>query len=191
MIPLCSFFAGFLILGNLSLAYNSVGFYQYVNFVAMYSKCTALAKLTVLTTRLAKIMTTPCVALLQYFFLSKSISLATMGALASVCIGVALTNTGAAGTTTLGASIATSAFTVTAFYQVWIGKKMKDFAVSSPQLLLNQAPISVLLLALLVPWFDSMPDVEKVPTDTLVAFLLSGLAAAALVWLLLSWYEIL
>lgn len=28
MIPLCSFFAGFLILGNLSLAYNSVGFYQ-------------------------------------------------------------------------------------------------------------------------------------------------------------------
>lgn len=29
MIPLCSFFAGFLILGNLSLAYNSVGFYQY------------------------------------------------------------------------------------------------------------------------------------------------------------------
>jgi hypothetical protein len=36
-----------------------------------------------------------------------------------------------------------------------------------------------------------MPDVEKVPTDTLVALLLSGLAAAALVWLLLSWYEIL
>jgi hypothetical protein len=28
MLPLCSFFAGFLILGNLSLAYNSVGFYQ-------------------------------------------------------------------------------------------------------------------------------------------------------------------
>ncbi len=31
MIPLCSFFAGFLILGNLSLAYNSIGFYQYVS----------------------------------------------------------------------------------------------------------------------------------------------------------------
>jgi solute carrier family 35, member E3 len=30
MIPLCSFFAGFLILGNLSLAYNSIGFYQWV-----------------------------------------------------------------------------------------------------------------------------------------------------------------
>jgi solute carrier family 35 protein E3 len=32
MIPLCTFFAGFLILGNLSLAYNSIGFYQYIPF---------------------------------------------------------------------------------------------------------------------------------------------------------------
>src|SRR5271167_1590199 len=103
-------------------------------------------------------MTTPCVALLQFLFLGKSISGFTIAALAAVCIGVGLTNTGsgAAGTTALGASIAVAAFTVTAFYQVWIGKKMKDFAVSSPQLLLNQAPISVLLLALLVPWFDTM-----------------------------------
>ncbi|TVY34767.1 Solute carrier family 35 member E3 [Lachnellula subtilissima] len=157
MVPLCSFFAGFLILGNLSLTYNSIGFYQ-----------------------LAKIMTTPCVALLQYLVLNKSTSLLTLSTLASVCIGVGLTNTGAAGTTTLGASIATAAFTVTAFYQVWIGKKMKDFSVSSPQLLLNQAPVSVLLLAFLAPVFDTGPDVKKIPRDTLVALFLSGLAAALL-----------
>lgn len=104
-----------------------------------------------------------------------------MGALASVCCGVALTNSGAAGTTTLGASIAVAAFTVTAFYQVWIGKKIKDFNVSSPQLLLNQAPISVLLLAFLTPFFDTIPDVMTIPGDTLVALFLSGLAAALLV----------
>ena len=126
-------------------------------------------------------MTTPCVALLQYFLLGKSTSALTIGALASVCVGVGLTNTGAAGTTTLGASIATAAFTVTAFYQVWIGKKMKDFSVSSPQLLLNQAPISVLLLAFLAPFFDTVPDVKKIPRDTLIALVLSGLAAALLV----------
>ena len=57
---------------------------------------------------------------------------------------------------------------------------MKDFAVSSPQLLLNQAPISVLLLALLAPWFDTMPDVQKIPRDTLIALFFSGLAAASL-----------
>jgi len=156
MIPLCSFFAGFLILGNLSLAFNSVGFYQ-----------------------LAKIMTTPCVALLQYLLFGNTISGLTITALASVCIGVALTNSAEAGTTKLGASIAIAAFTVTAFYQVWIGKKIKDFNVSSPQLLLNQAPISVLLLAFLVPFFDTIPK-ENIPTDTLVALFLSGLAAASL-----------
>ena len=129
-------------------------------------------------------MTTPCVALLQYLYLGKSVTLLTIGALASVCVGVALTNTGASGTTSLGASIATAAFIVTAFYQVWIGKKIKDFNVSSPQLLLNQAPISVLLLAFLVPFFDTIPDVTAIPHDTLTALFFSGLAAAALVSLL-------
>jgi solute carrier family 35, member E3 len=127
-------------------------------------------------------MTTPCVALLQYLYLGKSVTLLTVGALASVCIGVGLTNTGATGTTTRGASIATAAFVVTAFYQVWIGKKMKDFSVSRPQLLLNQAPISVLLLAFLVPFFDTKPDVQTIPSDTLIALFLSGLAAASLVF---------
>ncbi|EKD12655.1 uncharacterized protein L3040_005240 [Drepanopeziza brunnea f. sp. 'multigermtubi'] len=157
MIPLCSFFAGFLILGNLSLAYNSIGFYQ-----------------------LAKIMTTPCVAILQYFFLGKTVTGLTVAALASVCIGVGLTNTGAADTTSLGAAIAVAAFTITAFYQVWIGKKMADFKVSSPQLLLNQAPISVLLLCFVAPWIDTMPDLKAIPSDTLTALFFSGLAAAAL-----------
>jgi solute carrier family 35, member E3 len=128
-------------------------------------------------------MTTPCVALLQYLYLGKSISIPTVGALAGVCIGVGLTNTGDTGTTRLGASIATAAFIVTGFYQVWIGKKMKDFSVSSPQLLLNQAPISVLLLAVLVPFFDAVPDAGAIPSDTLVALFLSGLAAASLVCL--------
>jgi solute carrier family 35 protein E3 len=179
MIPLCSFFAGFLILGNLSLAYNSVGFYQYV-FFSSFMPCLSL----LLThRRLAKIMTTPCVALLQYLLFGNTISSLTITALASVCIGVALTNSAEAGTTSLGASIAVAAFTVTAFYQVWIGKKIKDFNVSSPQLLLNQAPIAVLLLAFLVPFFDTIPK-DTIPTDTLVALFLSGLAAASLVRLL-------
>lgn len=106
-----------------------------------------------------------------------------MAALAAVCVGVGLTNTGsgAAGTTTLGVSVAVAAFTVTAFYQVWIGKKIKDFGVSSPQLLLNQAPISVLMLACMVPFFDTMPYVPLIPMDTRIALILSGLVAALLV----------
>jgi solute carrier family 35 protein E3 len=120
---------------------------------------------------------------LQFIFLGKSVNGMTMAALAAVCIGVGLTNTGsgASGTSTLGTSIAVAAFTVTAFYQVWIGKKIKDFGVSSPQLLLNQAPISVVMLACMVPFFDTMPTVALIPKETRIALVLSGLVAALLV----------
>lgn len=126
-------------------------------------------------------MTTPCVAFFQYLFFRKTTSALTTVALAAVCIGVALTNTGDIGTTSIGVMVATAAFTVTALYQVWIGMKMEDFKVSSPQLLMNQAPIAVVMLACLVPFFDRVPDVSKIPTDTMVALLLSGFAAASLV----------
>jgi solute carrier family 35 protein E3 len=126
-------------------------------------------------------MTTPCVALLQFLLFQKTISGLTIAALSSVCVGVALTNSGAAGTTAFGATIAVAAFTITAFYQVWIGKKMKDFGVTSPQLLLNQAPISVLMLAFLVPFFDTIADPSAIPFDTMIALFFSGIAAASLV----------
>lgn len=105
----------------------------------------------------------------------------TTVALAAVCIGVGLTNTADIGTTTFGAIVACTAFTVTALYQVWIGMKMEDFKVSSPQLLMNQAPIAVVMLAFLVPFFDTAPDLSKIAPDTLIALILSGFAAASLV----------
>ncbi|KAH0536942.1 hypothetical protein FGG08_006207 [Glutinoglossum americanum] len=105
MMPLCIFFAGFLILNNLSLTSNSVGFYQ-----------------------LAKIMTTPCVALFSYLLFRKTITLEAAISLVSLCFGVALTNHDAAGTNPLGAVIAVAAFTTTAMYQIWISKKIKDFS---------------------------------------------------------------
>jgi len=125
-------------------------------------------------------MTMPSVAFLQYLVLGSFVSKRTMAALASVCVGIALTNSGGAGTTSVGLLCAVAAFSVTALYQVWIGKKMKDFAVSSPQLLLNQAPISVLLLGILAPFCDTLPDVSQIPRDTLIALFMSGLAAALL-----------
>ncbi|KAI9834379.1 MAG: hypothetical protein M1819_002990 [Sarea resinae] len=157
MIPLCSFFAGFLILNNLSLTFNTVGFYQ-----------------------LAKIMTTPCVVFLNYVLFGKTINLMTALTLLCVCFGVSLTNTQVAGSNPAGATIAALAFTVTAVYQIWIGKKIKDFQVSSPQLLMNQAPISVLLLAFLIPFFDTPADFRTVPEDSLVALFFSGIVASLL-----------
>ena len=126
-------------------------------------------------------MNTPCVAVIQYFVLGKTVSGPVIAALAACCVGVALTNTGAIGIHALGVFFAVATFVVTAFYQVWIGKKMTDFNVSSPQLLMNQAPISVFMLAFFVPFLDTVPDVSIIPRETLIALFLSGLVAALLV----------
>ncbi|KAF2004414.1 TPT-domain-containing protein [Amniculicola lignicola CBS 123094] len=155
MLPVCAFFAGYVVLGNLSLTYNSIGFYQ-----------------------LSKVMTTPCVVLINFALFQKTVTRYMLAAILITCIGVSLTINEEAKTALFGVVIATLAFCSTALYQIWIGKKIEDFAVSAPQLLLNQAPISVLLLVPFVPFFDKIPDFTKVPTDILYSVCASGIFAS-------------
>ena len=157
MLPISAFFAGFLLLGNLSLALNNVGFYQ-----------------------LAKVMTTPAVVLLNFVLFRKKISRDTLLAIIAVCLGVSLVNVQLALSNMLGTTIATAAFTVTALYQIWIGKKITDLKVTAPQLLLNQAPVSVLLLACVAPFIDKIPDLSLVPTNVLWTLFASGILASLL-----------
>lgn len=135
MLPICLFFAGSIVLSNLSLAWNSVGFFQ-----------------------LTKILTTPCVVLLQYLMFRITTNNMRLIAVAACCIGVAMTNTKEALTNPIGAAIAISAFSITALYQIYIGRQMKVLNVSAPQLLMNQAPISVVLLAFVMPFIDTFPN---------------------------------
>ena len=157
MVPTSAFFAGFLLLGNLSLSLNTVGFYQ-----------------------LAKIMTTPTVVLLNFILLRKTISATMLLAILSVCAGVGLTSTTLALSNIIGAFAAVSAFTVTALYQIWIGKKIAELKVSAPQLLLNQAPVSVVILAFFVPLGDKIPDVNQIQTPVLWTLFMSGILASLL-----------
>jgi solute carrier family 35 protein E3 len=135
MLPICLFFAGSIVLSNLSLTWNSVGFFQ-----------------------LTKILTTPCVALLGYLMFRIKTNRMRLVAVAACCIGVAMTNTKQAITNPVGAIIATAAFVITALYQIYIGRQMQVLEASAPQLLMNQAPISVFLLAFVLPFFDTTPD---------------------------------
>lgn len=135
MLPISSFFCAFLILGNFSLSYNSVGFYQ-----------------------LAKIMTTPTVVLLNFLIFGVTVSHQVVLSVIAVCFGVAVVTTTVVASNPLGTAVAVASFTVTAFYQIWIGKKIKDLEVSPQQLLLNQAPVSVVLLLILMPFSDTMPN---------------------------------
>jgi solute carrier family 35 protein E3 len=155
MLPVCAFFAGYVVLGNLSLTYNSIGFYQ-----------------------LSKVMTTPTVVLINFLMFRKTVTRWMLAAIFATCIGVSFTINQAAKTELFGVIIATMAFCSTALYQIWIGKKIEDFAVSAPQLLLNQAPISVLLLIPFVPFFDTIPDLSVVPANILWSVCASGIMAS-------------
>jgi solute carrier family 35 protein E3 len=155
MLPVCAFFAGYVVLGNLSLTYNDVGFYQ-----------------------LAKVMTTPTVVLINFVLFRKTVTRWMLAAILTTCLGVSFTMNEAVKTQLFGVIIATLAFCSTALYQIWIGKKIEDFAVSGPQLLLNQAPISVLMLIPFVPIFDRIPDITAVPTEILWSIAGSGIMAS-------------
>ncbi|KAK7888490.1 hypothetical protein LTR67_008836 [Exophiala xenobiotica] len=157
VLPICIFFAGFLLLGNLSLALNSVDFYQ-----------------------LAKIMTTPTVVALNFILFRKGISSSALLAVIATCLGVGLVTAKSLRTNGLGSIVASAAFTVTALYQVWIGKKIEDLKVSPPQLLLNQAPAAVVLLLFIAPFVDTVPDFSTIPSNVLYALFLSGLIASLL-----------
>ncbi|KAH3904144.1 hypothetical protein HBI56_116330 [Parastagonospora nodorum] len=155
MLPVCGFFAGYVVLGNLSLTFNSIGFYQ-----------------------LSKVMTTPTVVLINFVMFRKQVTRYMLAAIIATCIGVSFTINETAKTQLFGVIVATMAFCSTALYQIWIGKKIEDFAVSPPQLLLNQAPISVCLLIPFVPFFDTIPNLSEVPSTILWSACASGIMAS-------------
>jgi len=95
-------FTIWIILNNLSLALNPLGFYQ-----------------------IAKILTTPTVVVLNYFIAGTTVSKIVVGALGAICIGVAMTRQGSTETTLLGVFVATAAFISTPIYQTWIGTKQE------------------------------------------------------------------
>lgn len=139
ILPICILFASFLVLGNFSLTYNSVSFFQ-----------------------LAKILTVPTVVLLNFLLFRKTISLMKMCAVGVACIGVAVATGASVQGNMLGTSIAVASFVCTALYQIYIGKTLgtpidgKD--VSAPQLLMNQTLISSAMLVCLIPFFDRTPN---------------------------------
>jgi solute carrier family 35 protein E3 len=122
-------------------------------------------------------MTTPCVALPQCFFLRK-IHLRPHNWRLSCCTGVALMNSGATGTTSQrihGSGCFHSGCIISSR-----GREDDDeFRSLASTVASNQLLISMLLLAFLAPFFDTVPDVKHMPKDTLVALFLSGLGAAA------------
>lgn len=164
ILPLSASFCGFVVITNLSLQSNTVGTYQ-----------------------LAKAMTTPVILFLQAMFYNKPSSLNVKLSVIPVILGIFLNSYYDVRFNVLGTVYAAVGVLVTSVYQILVGSKQTEFHVNSMQLLYYQAPLSSLMLALVVPFFEpvlSLPWNLTLEAVTLV--LLSG-AVAFLVNLSIFW----
>eukprot|EP00047_Mylnosiga_fluctuans_P020544 m.93456 g.93456 ORF g.93456 m.93456 type:complete len:323 (+) comp8538_c0_seq1:2133-3101(+) len=131
VIPLCLSFCGFVVLTNYSLQYNTVGFYQ-----------------------LAKVLTTPCIVVIQSLYYNTTFSWPIKLSLLPICVGVALASNADTSTTTTGLIFAIAGVFVTSFYQIWVQTKQKELDLNPYQLLYYQAPISSVMLAAILPFLE-------------------------------------
>eukprot|EP00055_Hartaetosiga_balthica_P012255 m.58868 g.58868 ORF g.58868 m.58868 type:complete len:319 (-) comp7885_c1_seq1:686-1642(-) len=159
ILPLSLSFCGFVVLTNLSLAHNTVGFYQ-----------------------LAKVMTTPTIVFIQTLFYKMSFSKTILLSLLIVCIGVIQTTNASVETNRLGLYFAATGVIVTSFYQIWVKTKQQEMEASPSQLLYYQAPLSAAILFVVIPFVEPPYGEMGVlstswPTEAWVAVIGSSLMA--------------
>lgn len=133
VIPLCLSFCGFVVFTNLSLQYNSVGFYQ-----------------------IMKVMTTPTLVFIQSNFYGETFDNKIKLSLIPICIGVSIVSATDVQLNMIGFFYSVLGVLVTSFYQIWVGTKQKELKVNAMQLLYYQAPISAAMLVLVIPVFDNI-----------------------------------
>jgi len=164
MLPLAFSMCLNVVLPNLSLAFSTVTVYQ-----------------------LCRVLLTPMTAIINYVFYAATIPRNAVLALIPVCIGVGITsyydtkpsaNDAVQTTSTIGVVFALSGVCASSAYTVLIGAYHKKLNMSSSQLLLNQAPISSIMLMFAVPFADKIPVLSIVPTDRWMMILMSGGFAA-------------
>eukprot|EP00758_Cryptobia_borreli_P002258 Tbor_TRINITY_DN2898_c0_g1::TRINITY_DN2898_c0_g1_i1::g.23149::m.23149/K15285/SLC35E3; solute carrier family 35, member E3 len=156
VLPLCASFCGFVVLTNISLVYNTVGFYQVM-----------------------KVLTTPLLVIIQTLFYNERFSTQIKMSLFVTCIGVVITTATDSQKNFTGTCVAVSALLVTCMYQIWVGTKQRELECSGFQLLYWQAPISAVMLIPIVPLFDDMEKLLQNPPDstTYVAIIISSVLA--------------
>lgn len=155
LLPLCVSFCGFVALTNLSLVYNSVGFYQ-----------------------LMKVLTTPIIVVIQTLFYGETFSTKIKLSLLLTCVGVAIATVTDSEANLVGTLVALSALLITCMYQIWVGTKQKELECNSYQLLYWQAPVSAIMLIPVIPLLDDLSTLKEMPDQpTIIAILVSSVLA--------------
>ncbi|KAJ4454447.1 putative Solute carrier family 35 member E3 [Paratrimastix pyriformis] len=140
LLPLCFSFLGFVVLNNLSIQYNSVGFYQTM-----------------------KISITPTVCFIEFVFRGKKFSNKVKASLAVVCLGIGLATVNDFRMNAVGAVYGVTSVIVTSFYQIWSGSYQHELGVNAMQLLFYQVPISMFLILVTIPIFDVWLNKAAIP----------------------------
>ena len=156
VLPLCLSFCGFVALTNLSLVYNSVGFYQ-----------------------LMKVLTTPLIVVIQTLFYGETFSVKIKLSLALTCVGVAIATVTDSEANMIGTLVALSNLVVTSIYQIWVGTMQKELECTSWQLLYLHAPVTATLLIPIIPLLDDISTLQDFQWEqsTVLAILLSSCLA--------------
>ncbi|XP_029044300.1 solute carrier family 35 member E3-like isoform X2 [Osmia bicornis bicornis] len=149
-------FCGFVVLTNLSLEHNTVGTYQ-----------------------VAKMLTTPCVIMMQIIFYRKQFSIFVKLTLILITIGVVINFYYDIQFNIIGTVYASMGVFLTSLYQVMINIKQREFQMDPMQLLYYQAPLSAVMLFFVVPFLE---PVEQTLTRSwslidLIMVILSGIVA--------------
>jgi solute carrier family 35 protein E3 len=135
LMQLAAAYVGYIVLCNLSLKINTVGFYQ-------------VMKIAVAPTVMA-------LDIIMYRRLPKPLVIASV---LLVCFGIAIATVTDHQmiTNVKGILLGSAATLVTALYQLWAGSKQKELRASSMQLLQAYTPHATVLLGVLVPLCEPM-----------------------------------
>jgi drug/metabolite transporter (DMT)-like permease len=146
------------ILPNLSLAFSTVTFYQ-----------------------VARILLTPCVALMNYVLYHQTLPTNAIVALVPACAGVGIVSyydslpaadASIKTTSGLGVIFAFAGIFASSLYTVWIASYHRKLQMSSMQLLFNQAPVSAFMLLYVIPFVDTFPVWSTVSVSRWVMILM-------------------
>ncbi len=166
MLPLAVAMAMNIVGMNLSLQISTITFYQ-----------------------ITRVLLTPTVAIINFFFYKKSIPRTAAYSLIPMCFGVALISyydqkpAPVAGVPVkavggLSVLIAIGSVAISGIYTVWVGTYQRKYEVNGFQLLFNQAPLGGVILLYVVPWTDKFPALDQAPMNKWMMILLSGVLAA-------------
>lgn len=126
----------------------------------------SLAHSSIHSYQIARVLVSPCTAAIEVIILRKRSTLNAALALIPICTGVAIvsyfdtskarSSSSTGGTSSLGICFALISVVASSAYTVLVKKYHETTGCESAQLLLNQAPASVLLMLYIIPFSDDV-----------------------------------